>query len=671
MADLFVDFIGGNNSNTPTTFAGRALTITGGILAGDTAAGDRIKIMKSETPVSIGSATWTNKSATVTLNAALTKTIYLDGAWTAAANVTANTGATRKEGSTASQIAPAGAFGTGKAAYYDLGSSQDFSAFDSICLQMRSFSGNHAAGLWDIKLCSDATGDTPVESFTVNEALSSNHYRSIFISKGSALSATVRSVAIYANSDPGTNSVMLDNILGCNANSIDLTSVITKNSSETGLEYYAIKSIVDTTVVLDISANSLSTATQRGYYGTTESVTTYKVRPIRISATQTIQEAGTAAAKSTYSGGWDMTDMSTQTGITIVDFGDENGNVFSTTQSHLNFEKIYTVRGTRGFNLQASNLSLTNCGVTASNDSSGGFASVSGNAHYFNNCYAYHCASRGFGVSTALMGVLYDTCTSNSHAGSSGFVAVGSSEVTYLNCTSNNHGTAGWDVGGGGFYYINKPTAKDSATAGFAVTSVSATIIAPTTSANGAAFLSGNGAIIYLDDTANCSDATVYSTGSTAGIIKVSRVAGAASDERFRIANTWVVEKTSALVHGSSTYSYKHTPLTGIHVEHVPLVQKTKPFAVSSAGTLTISVWARRTHATNVGGKIVVRGMQVDGISTDQTDSITAAADTWEELTITGSPSENVPIEVEWHSWNNTTTSTASVYFSDPTVTQS
>lgn len=670
MATLYCDFLNGNNSNDGTSFANRVLTWTGGITAARTAPGDVIRMMKSETPVSIGNATWTNKSGTVTLASALTKTIYTDGAWTASTDVTASTTSTRKEGSNASQLAIAGPFGTGKVAYYDLGSTQDFSGFDSICCQLRSAPGV-AGSVFSIKLCSDATGDTPVDTLSITEALVSSQFKPYFKSNGSALSSTVRSVALYADSDPGTTTLIIDNILGCNANSIDLTSVITKSSSETNLEYYTIRSIVGTTVLLEASANSLQTVAVRGYYGTTETVTTYKVRPIRISATQTIQEAGTAASKSTYSGGWDMTNMSTQTGVTIVDIGDENASIFVSSVSHLNFEYLVAVRGTIGFSLTGDNFALSHCAGTGNNSNSGSsFALITGNGFYLTDCHSYHCAQRGFALNVQIVNAVFDSCISNSHINSSGFTASGNSAITFINCTGNNNAVAGWDIANG-VHYLNKPTAKDNATYGILGTSAHVTVIAPTTSANGTAGLqAANGAIILVDDTTNCSDSTVYGTNASHGIIQVSRVAGAAGDARVRMHAVWVIQKATTPVHGSTTYSYQHTPVSGKQIVNAPLIQRCKPFAVDSTGTLTISIWVRRDHASNVSAKLVVRGMQVDGISTDLTDTISVGADTWEQLTVSGSPSEKVPIQVELHSWNTTTTSTHNIFFGDATVTQ-
>ena len=68
MATYFLDYEGGNDANDGLSFANRWKTITAGATAARIAPGDTIKIMGSPDPTSLGiNATWTNKSATVTL----------------------------------------------------------------------------------------------------------------------------------------------------------------------------------------------------------------------------------------------------------------------------------------------------------------------------------------------------------------------------------------------------------------------------------------------------------------------------------------------------------------------------------------------------------------------------------------------------------------------------
>lgn len=670
MANLYVDLTSGNDANNAASFANRVLTITGGITAARTAPGDVIRIMKTEDPVSIGNATWTNLSNTLTLAGALTKTIYLDGAWTAATNVTCTTSTTRKEGSNSSSIAIAAAFTTGKAAYYDLGSTQDFSSYDSITFWIRP-NASVSGSVLQIKLCSDATGTTAVETFTITDALAANVWRPITINKGSALSATVRTVALYCSSDPGTVTVLIDDVLGCNANSITLTTVVSKNSSATSLEWYSIQSINGTTVKIDYAPASQASDSIRGYYGTTETVTTYKIQPVRINAVQTIQEAGSFGNVSTYSGGWNTTDMSTQTGITVIDLADGSVNGINCSVAFISFEKIVFVRASIPLNMTGADNSASYCSATGkgSTSSTGGGVHIGGARGYVANCECYCSNGYGFSAGSSILDYRFVSCIGNGNQ-SGGFtfnVMFNNHNIALLDCTANNNNTSGF-VGNGGSFVFRNFTAKSNGASGVAGGGSTIKIVGLTTSGNGSNGVTDQGGWIRITDT-NCTDTTPYSCTSR---IEIAREGG--DPLAFRIydrnSTSIIAQYDTGTVHGSTSRSIKHAPVSA-HTVNAPFVHISEAFAVDSSGTLTVSVYVNRTDTTKNGAKLVVRGGQVDGVSTDQTATASAANNTWEQLTVTCSPTEKVPIEVELHSWVLDNAGGANTYWGDFSVSQS
>ena len=111
--------------------------------------------------------------------------------------------------------------------------------------------------------------------------MSTSYKYSFTINKGSALGSSIQSVALYAIADPGTPTILLDNIIACKASSsadaLSLTSLISKNSAASGGDegWYPIQSINGTTVLLD-NGPAINANAGRGYYGTTETVATYK-----------------------------------------------------------------------------------------------------------------------------------------------------------------------------------------------------------------------------------------------------------------------------------------------------------------------------------------------------------------------------------------------------------
>ena len=88
------------------------------------------------------------------------------------------------------------------------------------------------------------------------------------------------------------------------------------------------------------------------------------------------------------------------------------------------------------------------------------------------------------------------------------------------------------------------------------------------------------------------------------------------------------------------------------------------PFAkiyLAASVTRTISVWARRTN-TGISGTLRLRAYQLAGITSDQTDSISVAADTWEQLSVTVTPTVAGVVELEMVVYGG---STYSVYIDD------
>ena len=172
-------------------------------------------------------------------------------------------------------------------------------------------------------LCSDTAGDTIVDIFFIPAIPSTNRYLPLTLTKdgGGNLGSSIQSIAIYADTDPGTPTIYLDDIITCTTDGLNLQSLISKNSlAQGGTEgWYGLQSINGTTLLLDNDTNTLASA-GRGYSGDTETVATYKRETIKTdisasatSGVQTIQDNGV-----TYLGGWDIS-TTTQDGETFFD----------------------------------------------------------------------------------------------------------------------------------------------------------------------------------------------------------------------------------------------------------------------------------------------------------------------------------------------------------------
>jgi hypothetical protein len=100
----------------------------------------------------------------------------------------------------------------------------------------------------------------------------------------------------------------------------------------------------------------------------------------------------------------------------------------------------------------------------------------------------------------------------------------------------------------------------------------------------------------------------------------------------------------------------------------MPFIQPLQPFAVGASTLVTFKIWVQRTN-TNVEGRVRLKGWVTPGVDADVTATITAAANTWEELTVTCTPSDAGVVQIDLESYA-LGASTGTVYFGDATVTQ-
>lgn len=746
MATYYLDYEGGSDAADGTSFANRWKTITSGATAARIAPGDTVRIMGSPAPVSLGiSATWTNKSATVTLASALNALITnCDTAWTASANVTctANTLTYRTSTGSAS-LAIASGFTTGKVAYFDLGSNQDYSAYQGVTFWIHCTTGTIGSGVLTLDLCSDALGATPVDTLAIPAISQSGQWVPVYIDKGSALGASIRSISVNAISDPGTVTILIDNLSTTKAAGNDcltLRSLIGKNTA--GEYFWAIRALNGTTVTLDSCPAMSASHTARGYYGTTESVTTYKRETIRTdlvaSATtsvQALQDSGSAGNLITFSGGWNRTDMSTQTLETYFDGQSGFGyGIDTNSKNYFTIDNVYCVRYNYGFLLN-----------------------ITGGPSELGKVYAGHCQSAGVHLSNILTGLTANEihCWGNATTGLQ-TLSIADSTFTKIKLTSNgNNVQHGWNISFAagninittlevynshyyGFYCSASPTS-----AGFTIT----TMITNDNGQAGTYFAAGipglyvdsftatgNGSHgMWLSDcvggmvfntvssTSNgaygvdfssltiggeCTIQSLTTSGNTSGAVRFLplgskiRILKSSMAEATKIAptttaaylqgflsaqnynntagdhRTWFYGGGSGAGMASlfSEASVRHTAsglAWKLSINNSTNINATRPVVVPLAKVYlpngvakTVKLWMRRTN-TGLTGILRCRGGQIAGVSADVTDSIGAAADTWEEQSISLTSSEDGVVEIDIVAYGGTT---YSLYYDDFSV---
>ncbi len=382
MATLYLDLESGSDAADGTSFANRKKTLAGASAIAQP--GDTVRIMASTTPNSLGvDGTFARGSTKITLASAVSQSIDEgEAAWTASANVTCTTSSTRKQGLASVSIAIAGAFGTGIAAYKAF-SATDFSAYQQISFWLCATASGFTGSL-EIKLCSDSAGAVAVDTFTIPMPVLAGGaaWNRVTINKGSSLGASIQSVALYVVTDVGTTTVLLDNIIACKApgtGELSHKTLIGKANSlgaggDDSETWYAIRAIEGTTITLDLLNSSNAGSTTNGrYWGTSETVTAYSLFPSYVptnvvSADLQWTAGGTDQATLTISGGWNRTDMTTQTGQTFIALGNQPSATTSVIiqASYISVSKVNWLGFLNGVTVNGASNTLTMQGVNIS-----------------------------------------------------------------------------------------------------------------------------------------------------------------------------------------------------------------------------------------------------------------------------------------------------------------
>lgn len=643
MAIYFVDPENGNDGNTGLSFAQRKRSIT----AITPAAGDSIKVIGSLAPTLIGSATWTNQSKTVTVPANLTANIDRgESAWTAAANVTATTSATRKEGATSSSLAIAAAFTTGQAARFSFAAT-DFSAFQQVSFWLRTNLAI-AANTLELRLCSDAAGTVTVNTIPIPAIPNLNTWTAVTFNNGAALGASIQSVVLQATVDPGTITILLDNILACKApgnDAITLHSLLGKNSgTET---WWAIQSINGTTVLLDAEANTVQTA-GRGYYGTTETVSTYKREPM-------IADIGAAAANSPFvinsngavgnhiaiSGGWDRTAMTTQNLESWITGSNSGINgIQIASMNYVDISKLSLVR-------------YANALILSGTSSMNVFADMGLNNNTLPISMASACS--------------YNRFTNMICAGNASAATLSSSFNTWTNVTFNSSIARGATLAGSNNMYYTF-LANNNGSDGIIMNLCAQTVIKGYyASFNQLASILNNGYDLSLI-AANLLDATkVNSSLPLTNYTVFSHKESGTIDNHFNYTDgALIASETGANRRTLAGMAWALSPTSTNRAAEYPVKLLAGRIACVANALVTVRVWVKRTSTSLTAG-LLVSGQQLNGVANDITANASGVANTYEQITLTFTPTEAGVIEINFQAYGGTT---FTAYFDDMTISQ-
>jgi hypothetical protein len=676
---------------------------------------------------------------------------------TANVSTTLSTVGSLAKGATLDFITINASFTTGKIAYYTLPATLDLSAYQQLSLFINQTAGT--LGGLTISLCSDTTGDTAVDTFTIPSTGATSVWCPFTINKGSALGSSIQSISISRAANNGAQNFNFNSIVACKSpTSVDAlsnTSLVTKNNGTEGA--YAVGGFggSDGTIVfLDSSPTAVNLTTTGGaYYGTTETVNLWRYEPLNpytlnsaalpSSSTDTNANCvfpannGILNNPITFSGGWDSTNMSTRIGQTW--FNNQNGNGYglsnNNTTNYITIDRINYARCAVGLNSGNSFLGniIQNCNFTASqvglqttgtaqfqmqscivtNTSSTG-VSISYGSNDINNPVVINNCTFSGNVSNNLLinqntGNPYYNITNSSFNTSSitgitttvfGYSTITSNSINYFNTTglqTNNNiiGTIN------NLTFVPEPAGGNQIIRGFDAASYltlpqniyttfnNVTVNAPTTTysqgttnlnyllnggynfkylnssftptnvvyTNGNVLYDNGGAYLY-----NCTGVPTTITASTNNVAPyILNAAFYSQDEGNTVGNNKIyfsgglATSQTAVRNTPSGYAWSLAPTsTSTVTSQFPLKLKLASVAANGGSAVTISAYMRRTN-TGLTMQLVCPANQPYGPTSDTVSSITAVADTWEQVSISFTPTQNAVFDIYVYVYGGTT----------------
>jgi hypothetical protein len=483
---------------------------------------------------------------------------------------------------------------------------------------------------------------------------------------GGDTSIAVQSIALYSGATaPTVKYVYLDNFEACTTAGISLQSLISKNGYEQSSladvnhaeAWYGIQSISQRVVLLDNIVNTKSNA-GLGYsnaeaVNSSESVATYIRETIKTSmaatATATVNELldnGTFNdGNIQYQGGYDLT-TGAQTGVTIYDGLNGVGiGIYSNTKAYLTINYVSVVRYTHGFivsgcdNIQIINICDTNncSGYGIYPNSSNSNLNIINIINTVNNDTAIYITSalnisitRINNGSNNLTRVIYYTNSillfiqnligrNNSYV----FRSFSASNFKIDNYISANNSTSSFSSGSGQALIQNAT-------------------ISETPNSSATAFVDSR---VFINKLAS----TGYSRVETDSAYMISQAATAGGT-----GIEWVIYITGVNRH--SNYPFKQI-VGKIYVE--------------ANDTVTVSLYIKKSHATEIAAKLFCRGGQLTNIAADV--STTAPSDTVRNnVTLAAmTPTEGGVLEIECWAWWVSGLADETVIFDDITITYS
>lgn len=642
--EYYIDPVAGNDTNDGLTWTTAWKTMTFGATEPRTVPGDFIKVAKTNDPIAIG-CLWTSGSKEVMLSAPRTLSIDdCESGWSAAnGSAVSHLTSSKKQRSACVGVSVSSYAASTVYAYRTIPVT-DASTYQGLSFWYRAESGVIGPDQWELCLCSDTVGATVVDRFPLPEHPAAGRWMPLNVSRSGSgnLGSLIQSIALYTTVTPPVSPhiVLLDNIQATKTDDLNLTSLISKNGSPTGGDegFWGIQSISGSTVLLDRDTNC-DADSGFGYYGMTEDVPTYiretyKVPPAATMLTSSlfnVNNSGTPGAHIVYSGGWN-TGSNVQDGQTYYD--GQNGLGLALYSNNRNF-------------FSASRMSFYRFGS------------------------AFYSEGECVG---------YDINIPNACNNSNAAVMIKDrfllGEVVLGNVNSNGSpdvsGSGGVSISGGSMDdLVHVKRALSNHDYGVSLECVNnVRLIGPSLIANNECGVRAAdcGAGIFVEDTIfdninvdtsnDSSRLTLVNTTMTGSAVHFERLTNYGYSQKT-LSHNHNSTGTNLISHGGGLITSMATTRPGgsglmwqlltsdpVRDSFNPLPLYAGQVYCIANVTTTIKAWLKKNHASQVNGRLAVRGRQLAGIPNDVT-AVLSSNTGWQELSVSVTPIESGVVQVE------------------------
>jgi hypothetical protein len=154
-------------------------------------------------------------------------------------------------------------------------------------------------------------------------------------------------------------------------------------------------------------------------------------------------------------------------------------------------------------------------------------------------------------------------------------------------------------------------------------------------------------------------------TGSNA-MVRVHNENGVANSHRTFVDGGVIRSDTGADRHTLSGMAWKFSPTSTTRNTVYPLRLPLGPFEVENGDVVTVTIWVKRSSNTACGARLVVPAAQMGGIGTsDLVDDASAASNTYEQLSVNFTATEDGSFEVYLEAFTTSTSTTENIFFDD------